>query len=373
MCWNLAIMKVALVHDYLSQDGGAERVLKSLHEIWPEAPIFVLFHDRKKINYLNQEKIRESVLARMPFVRSAFQWYLPWMPAATESHDLRDFDVVISSTSAFSKGVITAPGTMHVSYCHTPPRYLWADAVDYVADLKCGPIIKKFLPNILHKLRVWDKVSIDRVDHFIANSETVKNRIQKYYRRNSDVIHPPIDTANFTVSEDVGDYYISGGRLVPYKRFDILVAAFNRLGWPLKIFGDGPERARLERFARPNIQFLGVITEDEKRRLLSRARAFLNPQIEDFGITAVESMAAGRPVVAYRHGGTTETVVEGQTGIFFDKQNWESLFDALLNFDTKIWNSEQIRAQAGRFDSTIFKDKMRQTVESRWADFQKQI
>lgn len=366
-------MKIALVHDYLSQDGGAERVLKSLHEIWPEAPIFVLFHDRKKINYLNRENIRESFLARMPFVRSAFQWYLPWMPSATESHDLRDFDVVISSTSAFSKGVITAPGTMHISYCHTPPRYLWADAVDYVADLKCGPLIKKFLPNILHKLRVWDKVSIDRVDHFIANSETVKNRIQKYYRRESDVIHPPIDTANFTTSVDVGDYFISGGRLVPYKRFDLLIAAFNRLKWPLKIFGDGPERTRLEKFAGPNIKLLGAISEEEKCRLLSRARAFLNPQLEDFGITAVEAMASGRPVIAFGGGGATETVTEGQTGVFFKKQNWESLLDTLLNFDHSAWEAETIRAQAMKFDTTNFQNKIRQLVESRWANFQKQI
>ena len=362
-------MRIALVHDYLSQDGGAERVLKSLHEIWPEAPIFVLFHDRKKINYFEQGNIKESFLAKMPLIRSAFEWYLPWMPVATERHDLRDFDVVISSTSAFSKGVITAPGTLHISYCHTPPRYLWADSADYVAELNQSPVVKAFLPNLLHRLRLWDKMSADRVDHFIANSKTVEQRIRKYYRRDSDVIHPPIETDNFKTTDKAGDYFIAGGRMVPYKRFDMLIAAFNRLREPLKIFGSGPELARLKNIARPNIEFLGVISEEKKIDLLSRARAFVNPQTEDFGITTIEAMASGRPVIAYADGGAVETVLDGKTGTFFNEQNWESLFDAIVNFNHQNWDSTAIREHARQFDSRVFKEKMQKFVADKFDEF----
>jgi len=366
-------MKIALVHDYLSQDGGAERVLKALHEIWPEAPIFVLFHDPKKINYVNRDNIKESFLAKMPFVRSSFEWYLPWMPAATERHDLRDFDIVISSTSAFAKGVITPPGTLHFSYCHTPPRYLWADSVDYVADLKKGWLVKTLLPNILHRLRLWDKMSADRVDYFIANSKTVARRIEKYYRRPSEVIHPPVDTVQFKISPKIGEYYLSGGRLVPYKRFDIIVAAFNRLGWPIKIFGTGPEFNRLRKRAKTNIEFLGQISEDQKRELLSGARAFINPQLEDFGLTVVEALSSGRPIIAYAEGGAAETIVPGVSGVFFYCQNWESLLNALLNFNYENWDSARIREQAERFDSTVFKEKIKRFVEDRWEEYQNKM
>jgi glycosyltransferase involved in cell wall biosynthesis len=366
-------MKIALVHDYLSQDGGAERVLKALHEIWPEAPIFVLFHDKNKINYFDQEKIKESFLAKMPFVRSAFQWYLPWMPSATEHHDLRNFDVVLSSTSAFAKGVITPPGTLHISYCHTPPRYLWADSTEYIAELNQSPAVKAFLPNILHKLRLWDKMSADRVDHFIANSKTVEQRIRKYYRRESEIIHPPIETGKFKIVNDIREYFVSGGRMVPYKKFDILVSAFNRLRMPLKIFGDGPELNNLKKRARPNIEFLGVVSEEEKINILSRARAFINPQIEDFGITAVESMASGRPVIAYEGGGATETVLENQTGVFFKKQNWESLLDTVLKFNHENWDSAAICEHARKFDTAVFQEKMKRHVEDHWEEFAKNM
>lgn len=363
-------MKIALVHDYLSQDGGAERVLKALHEIWPEAPIFVLFHDKKKINYFDNEKIKESYLAKMPLVTKAFQWYLPFMPSATECHDLRDFDVVLSSTSAFAKGVITPPGTLHISYCHTPPRYLWADSLEYIADLKRAPMIKSFLPRLMHRLRLWDRLSSDRVDHFIANSKTVERRIRKYYRRESNVINPPVETEKFFISKDISDYYIAGGRLVPYKRFDILVSAFNRLRWPLKIFGDGPEINRLKKIAKPNIEFLGQIAEEEKNKLLSRARAFINPQIEDFGITTIEAMSSGRPIIAYGDGGAAETVKENETGVFFKRQNWESLYTALLNFNYENWDSDSIREHAGQFDSKIFKTKIHNFTISKWEEYQ---
>ena len=361
-------MRLALVHDYLSQDGGAERVLKAFHEIWPEAPIFVLFHDRKKIPYFDAEKIKESFLAKMPFVRSAFQWYLPWMPAATEKHRLGEFDVVLSSTSAFAKGVITAPGTLHISYCHTPPRYLWAEGADYVDDLRRGPAVRAILAGVLHRLRLWDKMSADRVDFFIANSRHVQRRIQKYYRRPSEVIYPPVETKNFKIAEGLGNYFAAGGRLVPYKRLDIAVQAFNRLKLPLKIFGLGPELEHLKKRAKPNIEFLGKISEAEKAELLSRALAFIHPQMEDFGITPVEAMASGRPVIAFGEGGALETITEGASGVFFRQQNWESLLDAVLNFHPENWDSAKIRERALEFDAEIFKNKIRKFVADRWEE-----
>ncbi|HYE59751.1 MAG TPA: glycosyltransferase, partial [Candidatus Kapabacteria bacterium] len=326
-------MRIALVHDYLSQDGGAERVLKAFHEIWPDAPIFVLFHDTDKIPGFENADIRESFLAKLPFGRKKYQWFLPWMPFATERHNLHQFDVVISNTSAFAKGVLTRPDTLHISYCHTPTRYLWTDTHEYIAELKYNRLIKSLLPRLIYRLRLWDKMSVDRVDHFIANSDTVRHRIQKYYRRESDIIYPPVDTHLFSVHPTVGDYFVSGGRLVPYKRFDLLIHVFNRLGWPLKIFGTGPEMERLKAVAKPNIHFVGRVTDTEKAKLLAEAKAFLHPQVEDLGITPIESMASGRPVIAYGVGGVTETVIPGKTGILFHKQDWETLLDTLLHFN----------------------------------------
>ncbi|MEK7213376.1 MAG: glycosyltransferase [Patescibacteria group bacterium] len=365
-------MRVALVHDYLAQDGGAERVLKAMHEIWPEAPIFVLFHDPQKINYINQAKIRESFLGKMPFVKSSFQWYLPFMPGATERFDMRDFDVVVSSSSAFAKGVITQPETLHISYCHTPTRYLWGDTHEYLSELRQNWLVKTLLlPQLIHRLRLWDKMSADRVDHFVANSKTVQHRILKYYRRPSEVIYPPVETDKFSLTKELGDYFVAGGRLVPYKRLDLIVQVFNRLRWPLKIFGTGPEFNNLKKYSRPNIEFLGRISETAKAELLSKAQAFLHPQIEDLGITAIEAMSAGRPVIAYAQGGATETVVPGETGVFFYCQKWESLLDTLLHFRPENWDRARIRQHAEQFSANNFKQNLKKYVEDRHEEFRK--
>ncbi len=365
-------MKIALVHDYLSQDGGAERVLSALHEIWPDAPVFVLFHDKKKIA-LRGATIHESLLARLPYGRTRFQWYLPIMPLATERHNLHDFDVVISSTSAFAKGILTRPETLHISYCHTPTRYLWTDTHEYIADLKYPAVVKAALPPLLHRLRLWDKMSADRVDYFVANSQTVRQRIEKYYRRDSAVIYPPVDVQSFFPADTVGDYFVSGARLVPYKRMDLLVHVFNRLRWPLKIFGDGPALDALRSQALPNIEFLGRISDQEKAKILRHAKAFIHPQVEDFGITPVESMASGRPVIAFAAGGATETIIPGETGLFFYEQTWESLLDTLLHFSHHTWDPARIRAHAERFDRDRFKSAMKRYVDDRYEEFERNL
>jgi len=358
-------MKIALVHDFLIQDGGAERVLRAFCNIWPDAPIFTIVHSKKNSpEPFKFKKINSSFLQKIPFGVRNYQWFLPIMPAAVERLDLSDFDVVLSSASAFSKGIITHPQTLHICYCHTPTRYLWSDTLKYIDELNYNSIIKKTVPLILPRLRVWDKLSADRVDLFIANSKTVSKRIKKYYGRESDIINPPVETDKFGISEKPGEYFLTGGRLVPYKRFDIAIKVFSRLGIPLKIFGTGPELKNLRNISRKNIEFLGQISDEEKTEVFKNAIAFINPQEEDFGITALESMASGRPVIALAKGGARETIIAGVTGEFFEEQTWESLAHAVLKFKSDTYSPARIREYALQFDTEIFKEKIKSFVEN---------
>jgi glycosyltransferase involved in cell wall biosynthesis len=363
-------MRIALVHDYLVQDGGAERVLKAFQEIWPEAPTFALLYDPRRMGGAFRGKdIRTSFLQEVPFALTRYKWFMPLMPMATERYDLGEFDVVLSSTSAFAKGVITRPDSLHVCYCHTPTRYLWSDTHSYVNEIGLPGPVRKLVPLMLTDIRVWDRLAADRVDAFIANSETVRGRIRKYYLRESDVIHPPVDTDRFRIAAAPGDYYLAGGRLVAYKRFDVIVRAFNKLGIKLVVFGEGPEYAKLRAAAKPNIEFVGRVGEREKADLYAKAIAYLHPQEEDFGITAVEAMAAGRPVIAYRKGGATETVVEGKTGAFIEEQSWEELANLIIRFEPEIFDPAAVREHAQAFDVGAFKATIREYVEdahARW-------
>ncbi len=358
-------MKIALVHDHLVQNGGAEKVLRVLQDVFPKAPTYTLLYDPARVDpEFRSRDIRTSFLQHIPFSTRKYQWLLPLMPAATEGYDLSGYDLVISSSSAFAKGVITKPGTIHLCYCHTPTRYLWSDTHSYVQELSAGRMIKGALPVLLNRLRVWDRLSAERVDRFIANSRTVAERIKKYYGRDADVIHPPIETDKFSVAAKTENYFLSGGRLVSYKRFDLIIRAFNRLGLPLKIFGDGPLQAAFRREARPNIEFVGRVGEDEKAELYRKALAFIHPQEEDFGITALESMASGRPVIAYRKGGALETVRENETGEFFDDQEWEDLAAAVIRFDPGRYDAAAVRRHALQFDVGVFKKKIAEYVSS---------
>ncbi len=364
-------MRVALVHDYLSQDGGAERVLSVLQDMFPQAPTFVWFYNPENFDgAFDGKDIRTSFIQKLPFGKTHYQWYLPLLPMATEHHDLSDYDVVISSVSSFAKGIITKPHTLHICYCHTPTRYLWTDTHEYVSNLRYNRFIKKLIiPPLIGKLRLWDQLSTQRVDYFIANSKTVQNRIWKYYRRESGVITPPVDTSVYKISPDIEDYFITGGRMVPYKRFDLVIKVFNRLKKPLKIFGGGPELHSLIKQAGPTIEFLGKVSEEKKAELLSKAQAFIHPQVEDFGITPIESMASGRPVIAYGEGGATETIIDGQTGILFQHQDWHDLLDAVLHFDSRKFDPTFIRNHAQHYSVGQFETKMNQFVNSRYEEF----
>lgn len=362
-------MKVALVHDHLAQDGGAEKVLKCFQELYPKAPVFVLVYNKDRANkFFHDKDIRTSFIQKIPGGVKNYKWFLPIMPAAVESYDLMDYDVILSSSSSLAKGIVRGPESIHICYCHTPTRFLWSDTHTYVNDLPYHRYIKQMVPIMLNRLRIWDRLAADRVDYFIANSRLVKSRIKKYYRENSDVIYPPVEIDKFKMADQVDDYFLTGGRLVTYKRYDLTVEAFNHLGIPLKIFGEGPDMEKLQKMAHKNIEFLGKISDEQKAEYYSKCRAFINPQVEDFGITCVEAMASGRPVIAFNKGGATETVISGKTGVFFDEQNWESLGDTVIRFKNEDFNPQEIREHAARFNEDRFKNEIKEYVEQKWQD-----
>jgi glycosyltransferase involved in cell wall biosynthesis len=365
-------MKVALVHDHLAQDGGAERVLKVLAEIFPEAPIFTLLYEKKNADkYYRHRHIETSIIQKLPGGISHYQWYMPFMPMAVEFFDLSGYDLVISDTSSFAKGVITTSHTLHICYCHTPTRYLWSDTHQYINELKYNKYFKKIISLVLNYIRMWDRLAADRVDKFIANSNFIARRIEKYYHHDSTVIYPPVETDKFSISPDIGDYFLIGGRLAPYKRVDIVLEAFKKINKKLKIYGDGVDLERLKKMARgcKNIEFLGRVDDAIKAELYSRCLAFIHPQEEDFGITAVEAMASGRPVIAYKRGGATETVVDGITGVFFDKQTSASLAEAINDFDAAKFDPEAIRRHAEQFSVEKFKGEIKKYVDREYEKF----
>ncbi len=362
-------MKVALLHDYLNQAGGAERVLLALTKLYPDAPIFTLIHDKKRLSGFSDRQVKSSFLQKMPFSSSKIRFYLPLMPTAVEQLNLNNYDVVISSSSALIKGIITSPNTLHICYCHTPTRYLWSEAHSYSKEIKEGKLVKHILPFLLNKLRIWDQLAAQRVNHFIANSHFVAQRIKNYYNRDSEVIYPPVDTENYFISKDLGDYYLVISRLKPYKKVDLVIKAFNKLNLPLKIIGTGEEESKLKKMAKSNIEFLGPVNEEKKREYLSKCVAFINPQEEDWGITPVEAMASGRPVIAYGAGGVLETVLDDQTGKFFNEQSWEALIDTILKFKPEKFDPNFIKQHAEQFNTKFFYTRIKNFVDEKWNNF----
>jgi len=359
-------MRVALVHDFLTQYGGAEKVLEAFHEIWPQAPIFTLFYDPKMMGgYFKDCNIKVSPIQNLPFGAKKYRWYLPFMPSAIERFNLSEFDLVISDCSAYSKGVLTKPGTMHISYLHTPTRYLWSDAYEYIDSLKgAEKLVSKFLSPILTRLRIWDQIAAQRPNYIIANSGFVAQRIKHYYKRDSHVIYPPVEISKFSIANKIQDYYLIISRLCPYKKVDLAIKAFNKLKMPLKIIGTGEDKS-LRKIAGPNIEFLGFVSDKEKAKYLSHCKAFIFPQEEDFGITPIEAMASGRPVIAYKRGGALETVVDGLTGKFFKNQTTEDLMEAVLKLNLNKIKPEKIREHAEKFSKKQFKKDIKNFVQER--------
>ncbi|OGZ36065.1 MAG: glycosyl transferase [Candidatus Portnoybacteria bacterium RIFCSPLOWO2_12_FULL_39_9] len=360
-------MKVALVHDYLNQYGGGERVLEALCQIFPEAPIYTLLYDEKRTGgAFRHKKIYTSFLQKIPWLKSHHRPFLIFMPLAIEQFDLSSYDLVLSDSASYAKGVITRPNTLHICYCHTPTRYAWDDSHRYIEEFGYPALIKKITPFFMNYIRLWDSQAAQRVDKFIANSHFVAQRIRKYYHREAVVIHPPVKTNFFQISSNTDDYFLMVGRFLSYKRFDLAIEAFNQLGWPLKIIGDGPQRNQLKKLAKSNIEFLGLLTDEKLKNTYAHCRAFIFPQEEDFGIVALEAMSAGRPIIAYRAGGILETVKEGVTGLFFDQQTTECLIETLKKFNRSDFDPRVIRQHALEFDEEVFKERIKEFVKSQF-------
>jgi len=360
-------MKVALVHDYLNQMGGAERVVMAFHEIFPDAPIYTSIYDPQHVDPAFQKMdIRTSFMQKLPLVTKHHQPYLPFYPFAMESLDMRGYDLVLSSSSAFGKGVITRPETMHICYCHTPMRWCW-NYDEYVEREQLGSVARHILPFLITGLRTWDQTSSMRVDHFIANSPVVAERIQKYYRREAVIIPAPVDAQrfNFDPTTQPEDYFLILSRLVPYKRVDLAIEACNKLCLPLVIIGSGRDEERLKKLAGPTIRFMGRLSDAEVLHYYAHCRAFLFPGEEDFGITPLEAQASGRPVIAYGAGGALASVVDGVTGIFFNQQTVESLASVLETFDEHKFDPQTIRNHALEFDMPRFHRRIQQFIEAK--------
>jgi len=351
-------MKIALVHDYLVQYGGAERVLQAFTEIFPYAPIYTLIHDDEAMRGMFRGKrIYTSFLQNLPFSRKRHRFFPPLMPLAIEEFDFSQYDIVLSDSSSYAKGIITRPETLHICYMHTPMRYAWDDCQKYTEDFGFPTLVKKLVPFFMSPIRLWDKASADRVDRYLANSQFVAKRIRKYYRHQAQVIHPPVNVGHFYIAkeDDRKDYFLMVGRLIAYKRHDIAIEAFNRLKLPLKIIGRGPEMKRLQKLAGPTIEFLGRVSEEDLPRYYAECRGFIFPQEEDFGIVAIEAMASGRPLIAYRGGDIVEHMEEGKMGVYFDLQTADAIVRAVESFDEKAYDPAFIRSRALRFDKELFK------------------
>jgi glycosyltransferase involved in cell wall biosynthesis len=359
------VVKVAIVHDFLNQMGGAEYVVKVLREIFPEAPIYTSVHNPSAIcSSFRDADIRTSFIQRLPGVNKHARRYLALYPYAFELFDLSGFDVVLSSSSSFAKGVITGPDTCHICYCHNPMRFAWSYH-NYIDQEPLSRIAKIVLPYLIHRLRRWDEITAHRVDTYVANSNTVKSRIAKYYRRDSTVIYPPVDTHRFAVTGKDDGYYLIMSRLNPYKRIDVAIEAFNELKLPLKIMGGGRDLYRLKKLAGPTVEFLGRLSDEEAQQCLQSCKAFVFPGMEDFGIAPVEAMACGKPVIAFAGGGALETVIDGVTGIHFHEQTPQAIAEAVRQLDVDRFDPMAIRRHAESFDASVFKERIFRFIKER--------
>ena len=356
--------RIALVHDYFVQLGGAERVAEAMHDSFPAAPIYTTVAFPQSLpSRLRAADIRTSPMQHLPAIDRKFRHYFMLYPFAVEHFDLSPYDLIFSSSSGYAKGVRRRRNAIHVCYCHTPMRWVWRYD-DYVAREKFGTGIRSLLPLALWGLRKWDLRASQQPNYYIANSRLVAERIRKIYKREAHVIPPPIEVNRFHMSNDIEDYYLVLSRLMPYKRIDLAIEACKRTNRRLIVIGDGPDRARLEKLGDDRIEFLGRQPDKIVNYYAARCRALLFPGEEDFGMAPLEANAAGRPVIAYRAGGAVETVVEGKTGMFFDQPNALSLSEAIEQFESMHWSQILLRRHAEAFDLNVFAFRVLQFLGS---------
>jgi len=357
-------MNIALAHDDLIQYGGAERVVDVLHDLYPGAPLYTAVYAKEQMPaHYRRWTIRTSFMQRLPGIAKLHQLYMPLYPVAFERFDLSAYDVVLSSSSRFAKGVITQAQALHVCYCHAPMRFAW-NYHDYMAGERASNSVRFILPMVLNYVRLWDEASAGRVDAYIANSRVTARRIRKRYRRQATIINPPVNTSHYAPRSDgsFDDYFLIVSRLIPYKRIDLAVDAFTKLGLPLKIVGRGRQEAELRASAGPNVEFLGSASDAGLKELYAGCKAFIFPGEEDFGISPLEAQAAGRPVIAYGAGGALETVLPGVTGEFFSEQTPEALAEVISGFNPQQYNPQTVRQHAEGFDTEVFKRKISEFI-----------
>lgn len=356
-------MRVAIVHDYLNQAGGAERVVESFHRIWPDAPIFTTIADRDTmLPGLRDADVRTSWMQHLPAWRRHFRAYLPLYPLGISSLDVREYDVVVSSSSAWAKAAQARPGAVHVCYCHTPMRWVW-DGGEYVERESFGALARLALRPVIGALRRWDVRTAARPTHIVVNSRVVQERVRSCWHRDSELLPPPVDVERFRPGEGTGDAFVVVSRLAHYKRIDLAVRAFNALGQRLVVVGDGPARASLQAIAGPTIEFRGRMDDAGVADALQTARGLIFPGEEDFGIAPLEANACGRPVIAYGAGGALDTVRPGVTGVLFTSPTAEALADAVRQAMATTWNAAVIRAHAEQYSTRRFEVAFRAIVE----------
>jgi glycosyltransferase involved in cell wall biosynthesis len=358
------LSRIALVHDYFVQMGGAERVAEAMHDSFPSAPMYTTVALPQSLpQRLRTADIRTSPLQRLPNIDRRFRHYFMLYPFAVEHFDLSEYDLIFSSSSGYAKGVRRRRNAIHVCYCHTPMRWVWRYD-DYVAREGFGSVARMALPFLLWGLRKWDLRAARQPNYYIANSRLVAQRIKKIYGREAFVIPPPIDVNRFHMSDQIDDYYLVLSRLMPYKRIDLAIEACKRMNRRLIVIGDGPDRARLEKLGDDRIEFLGRQPDAIVNYYAARCRALMFPGEEDFGMAPLEANAAGRPVIAYRGGGACETVEDGVTGVFFNEDNSRSLAEAIEKFEGLRWNQFTLRSHAEKFDRTVFAFRVLQFLGS---------
>ncbi len=366
-------MKKALIHDWYYVNGGAEKVVHSFNSIWDDLDHFGLvdfLNEKDRAFILNGKQVTTSFIQNLPTAKSNHRKFLQLFPYAIEQFNLEEYDLVLSSSASVAKGVLTHQNQLHICYCHSPMRYAWDLYHQYLRETNYSGLKKMYAQYVLSKMRIWDAAASNRVDYFIANSVYIKNRIKKNYNRDSHVIYPPVNVLNYTIQKEKDDYYFTASRMVPYKKIEVIVRAFNTMpNKKLIVAGDGPEYKNIKKIAKKNIELKGFLDENQLKEYLQNAKAFIFAAEEDFGIIPVEAQSCGTPVIGFNKGGLKETVIDKKTGLLFNQQTPESIIEAVKYFEKLKFDADVIRENALKFSKERFESEIETFVNQKYSEF----